>query len=223
MAYDLSHIRNRVINDKLDDPTYDSGVVDNFINDTQREIFNSAELPFTEKVFSGQVPVDEYIFQFPLDYQVAQALVITDPQDQKRDIMKYYMGFREFNRAYPVPSQNDSGVPLAWTSHGNKMYFSRPTDQQYQLDLSYNKSPIKLEADADVPEVPEAFEEALVLGAYWRVLERNEDFDLAAFIRNGDYQDQLDLMAQRLGKRQSGKPNRMGQPLRGAVGRRQRV
>ncbi len=214
MAYNLATIRNRVINDKLDDPTYDTTVVDSFINDAQRQIFNSYELPFMEKEFSGQLPADEYIFAFPTDLQIIQSMKITSPVGQQRDITFQYMKFAEFNRLYPTPLNNDSGEPLAWTTHAGRLHLARPTDQLYQLDTWYIKSPTTLTDAADVPDIPEAFSEALVLGAYYRVLERNEDFDLAAFIKNGEYAEQIDLMTQRLGKRQTGKPMVMGQPLR---------
>lgn len=220
MAYNLEQVRDRVINGKLDDPTYDAEIVDQFINDAQREIFNTHELPFMEKVFDGQLPAGGVTFEFPDDFQTTQSLKLTSPDGATRNITGLYMKFNDFNRSYTVPENNEAGAPTQWTMHNNKIYLSRPTDQSYILQLWYLKTPDLLEDDADVPEVPEEFSEALVLGAYYRVLERNEDFDLAAFIKNGDYTTQTDLMVQRLGKRQTGKPMTMGQPLRSGGARR---
>ena len=53
-----------------------------------------------------------------------------------------------------------------------------------------------------------------MLGGYIRVLERNEDFDLAAFYKNGDYADELSKLETRYGRRQQGKATTIGQPLR---------
>lgn len=214
MAYDLAGIRQRVIEDKLDDPDYDTDIVDRFINDAQRSIFNTFELPFVEKVFAGILPSGGYIFTFPDDYQITQALKVVDPTEDVKDISENYMPFRDFNKAYPIPQTYETGPPSAWTLHGNRLYLSRPTDQAYTLELYYLKKPALLDDDADVPEIPSEWEELLVLGAYIRVLERNEDFDLAAFYRNGDYADELDKLAMRLGKRQSSKPVVMAQPRR---------
>lgn len=214
MAYTLAGIRQRVIEDKLDDTSYDTAIVDRFINDAQRSIFNQYELPFTEKVFAGILPDGGYIFTFPTDYQMTQALKITDPTRNVRDITDLYLPFRQFNRAYPVPLNNPEGPPTAWTLHGNKLYLNQPTDQAYTLELYYIKKPATLANDTDVPELPSEWEELLVLGAYYRVLERNEDFDLASFYKNGDYTEELDKLEQRLGKRQTGKPQPMPQPLR---------
>jgi len=219
MAYNLAYIRNRVLDDKLDDVSFNPEVIDRFINDAQREIFNMFEFPFTEKVFVGSLPGGERIFQFPLDYQMTQALKLVAPDGFRKDITDYYIKFREFNQAYPTPENNTPGAPYAWTTHGNKLYVDRPTDQDYTLELWYIKKPAKLEADTDIPEVPEEFEEALVLGAYYRALGRNEDFDLQAFVQNGSFATQSDLMVTRLGKRQSGKPMAMRQTLRRNRGR----
>lgn len=219
MAYTLADLRNRVLDDKLDDTTFDPDIVDRFINDTQNEIFNTYELPFQEKVFAGVLPAGAYIFTFPSDYQQAQSLVITGPTGNVRDLSESYLDFRQFNKAYPTPGFYTAGVPTMWTIYGNKMYMNKPTDQQYNLTMFYLKRPDQLEADGDVPEIPEEFAEVLVLGAYYRVLARNENFDQASFIENGDYTKQVDLMVGRLGKRQSASPTTMAVPNRGYTSR----
>lgn len=221
MAYTLAGIRQRVKEDKLNDTDYESAVIDRFINDAQRSIFNTYELPFMEKVFAGLLSVGDYIFAFPSDYQSLQSLKIVDPTGYQRDITKNYMKFKDFNASFPTPLNNTAGSPGAWTLHGNRLYFDKPTDQAYTLELYYIKKPTVLTDDADIPEIPDEFEEALLLGAYYRVLERNEDFDLAAYYRNGDYTEELEKLENRLGLRQKGKITVMSQPLRAsASGRR---
>lgn len=214
MAYDLVGIRNRVLDDKLDDTTFNPDIVDRFINDTQRSIFNQYELPFMEKTFAGTLPDGGYVFTFPSDYQLVQSLKIVDPTSDKDDITQNYLRFKDFNVAYPIPTQNTEGKPSVWTLHGNRLYFSQPTDQVYTLELYYIKKPDTLTNDTDVPEIPYEFEELLVLGAYIRVLERNEDFDLASYYKNGDYATELDKIEARYGKRQLGKTAKIAQPMR---------
>lgn len=217
MSYTLSTIRNRVLEDKLDDVNFSAQTVDNFINDTQRAIFNEYELPFTEKVFSGVLPSGGSLFEFPGDYQVQQSLMVTAPNGEEKDITKNYLGFRQFNSLYPVPAENEAGEPSHWTIHGGKLYLSRPTDDNYTLTLYYIRKPAKLEDDGDVPEIPEEFEEALVLGAYYRCLGRNEDFDQAEYIKRGDYADEINKMLNRYSRKQQGTPTVMRQPLRRRV------
>lgn len=220
MAYTLATVRNRVLDDRLDDTEFDAGIVDDFINDTQRSIFNTYELPFMEKTFTGTLPSGGYAFTFPTDYQVTQSLKLVDPEDVIRDISDNYMPYKEFNKRYPTPQNRDVGVPEVWTLYQNRLIFSRPTDMDYNLELNYLKTPTTLSDGEEVPEIPESFSELLVLGAYYRILERNEDLDLAAFYKNGDYTDLLDLMVSRLSKRQTNGPTIISQPLR--VGHRSR-
>lgn len=220
MAYTLASIRNRVLDDKLDDTSFDPDIVDRFINDTQRSVFNTYALPFQEKEWSGIVAEDEYIFEFPEDYQQTQAMIIVDPAGNIKDITNLYMPWKQFIRTYPLPNTYTNGAPGVWTSHANRLRFTHKLDDDYTLSLWYLKKPTELSADGDIPEIPSEFEEVLVLGAYYRVLERNEDFDLAAFYKNGDYTDELEKMVGRYGQRQTGKTMPMVQPLRTAGGRR---
>jgi len=208
MAYNLLSVRNQVINNKLDDPTYDADTVDAFINDAQRWIFNQFELPFTEGRFSGVIASGQTTFMFPTDVQVPQDLVITTSGVQK-DISNNYMTFRNFFKQYPRPQDNEPSIPTQWTSHGGLLYFSQPTDQAYQLDTFYIKKPVVLGNDADVPQVPEEFQEILVLGAYKRCLERSEDFDMAAII-DSQIDNQISMMNNRYGFRIEHGPLKMG-------------
>lgn len=221
MAYNLASVRDRIRDAKLDDPGYEASIIDGFINDAQREIFNSYELPFMEKSFTGTLPSGEFIFSFPDDYQLSQSLKIVDPEKNIRSLNDDYLRFRAFNEQFPFPEVEEPGPPMYWTTYGNKLYLHRPTDQEYQLNTFYIKKPDELTDDAHVPEIPEEFQEALVLGAFKRVYQRNEDYDLAAAI-NQEYVLQTDLMAQRLGKRQGATPMVMGQPLRSSPRSRNR-
>ena len=67
MSYNLAGIRKRVLVDKLDDDEFDPEVVDNFINDTLRSIYNQFELPFQEKIFQGTIPAGSTMFRLPSD------------------------------------------------------------------------------------------------------------------------------------------------------------
>lgn len=207
--------------DKLDDISYDANIIDRFINDTQREIFNTYELPFQEKVFSGSLPQGANIYTLPADFQVVQSMVLTNA-NYRKDLSHQYVDFRDFNAWYPTPSQYVAGPPDVWTLYGKQLYFTRPTDAAYTISLFYLKTPVELTADGSVPEIPEEFGEVLVLGAYYRTLERNEDFDQAAFVRDGDYSDMVDLMVARLSTRQNAKPSMIRQTMRAQRGRRSR-
>lgn len=208
-VYNLGGIRNRVLIDKLDDEDFPTDVVDNFINDTQRDIFSEYELPFTEKIFTGSLPVGESMFNFPSDVSQLQAVkIVAADGTGGRDVMDNFYNFRDFNTYYPYPSANQAGYVNYWTLYAGKMLTARPTDQTYNMTIFYNKVPAKLNAAEDVPELPEEFEELLVLGAFYRVQFREGDSD-EALVTKSEYQRKLEQMAQRYGFRIASGPIRM--------------
>lgn len=206
MEYNLAGIRKRVLVDKLDDDEFDPDVVDNFINDTQRDIFNQYELPFQEKIFSGVIDPGLTIFKFPTDVAQIQSQVITSPIDGvQHDLSNSYMDFRTFNKLYPTPANNQAGAIRAWTLYGNNMLTSAPTDQEYTMTIFYIKKPTALKQGTDIPDVPEEFSELLVLGAFQRIQERNEDYDQAA-VTEQRYNNLLNMMVARYGFRRADGP-----------------
>lgn len=208
MSYTLAGIRNRILVDKLDDEDFEPSVVDNFINDAQRDIFSEYTLPFTEKIFKGILPSGATMFEFPDDVSSIQAMIVTDDASRSVDVLRYRMNFSEFNRLYPVPDVNQPGYIRNWTLYGGKMISSRPIPANYTLTIYYNKVPKTLAGDTDVPELPEEFEEALVLGAFYRVQLREGDSD-EALLTKSEYQRKLEQMVERYGFRMNAGPIRM--------------
>jgi len=198
MDYNLAGLRQRVRIDKLDDEEFDSGVIDNFINDTQRDIFNEYELPFQEKIFQGTIPGGSTMFQSPTDLAQLQSQTMVDVPG----FSNYKMKWRDFFQTYPDNVNSTPGAPSSWTLYANNFIFDKPTDKDYVFTMFYIRKAKLLEGDTDVPEVPEDFAELLVLGAYIRVLKRNEDFDQAAFVQT-DYDRLLDLLVARYGFREA--------------------
>lgn len=202
MDYNLASLRQRVIIDKLDDEEFDPGIVDRFINDTQRDIFNQYELSFQEKIFAGTVTQGTTMLLLPNDAATVQSFVVTSPDGKQHDMIDHYMPFRDFNKQFPTPSLNQQSNILYWTLYANNIIFSAPTNDTYTLTTFYIRKPAVLSGDGDIPEIPEEFSELLVLGAYIRILERNEDFDQAEYVRT-QYNTLLDLLVNRYGYRKS--------------------
>lgn len=201
MAYDLAYLRERVKN-KLDDDDFDSNLIDVFLNDTQREILNTYELPFNESTFSGTLTVGEHSFDLDATtvlFQRILSLRITAPSDTEIDLTENFIPYREFRKLHPDPTISDNRKPHDWTIFGNKIYFSTPIDQAYTMDMDFVEGAATMEDDTDAPVVPEEFQETLILGAYIRALERNDDNDIAEYQRTkrGGYVDQVATMVNR--------------------------
>lgn len=196
MAYNLSTIRDRVMIDKLDDEDFEPEVLDNFINDTQNEIFSRYELSFMQKIFKGTIPVGATMFSLPSDVGIVQQQTLTDVDNKTTQFLAEPMSWKDFVARFPVPEVEEAGTPGCWCMYGGKILLDRPTDRAYTLTIYYVKKADALRDDQDVPEIPEEFGEVLVLGAYKRALERNEDFDLAAQI-DTQYNNKLGDMISR--------------------------
>lgn len=214
MEYTLSGIRNRILDDKLDDLEFDPTVIDNFINDTQRYIFNQYELSFQEKIFSGVIPTGSTIFKLPTDVAEIQSQTITSPVDGgQRSLKDSYIDFRSFNSMYPTPGASLPGPIGRWTLYANNMLTSAPTDKEYTMTIFYISKPVTLSAEGDIPQIPEEFAELLVLGAFMRVQKRNEDFDLAIETEK-DYDKIMLQLVSRYGFRKADGPIIMKLPRR---------
>lgn len=208
MEYNLAGIRQRVVVDKLDDEEFDPQIVDNFINDTQRNIFNQYELSFQEKIFSGVIPAGSTMFSLPSDVALVQSRVVTSPDGSQRSIKNGYVAFRDFNEMYPTQSNGTPGAISTWTLFANNMILSTPTDQEYTMNIFYISKPVTLTQNSDVPQIPEEFAELLVLGAYMRILSRNEDTDLKTTVE-AEYNQLLNMLVNRYGYRQADGPIKM--------------
>lgn len=204
MEYNLAGIRQRILVDKLDDDEFDPQIVDNFINDTQRDIFNQFELPFQEKIFRGTIPAGSTIFQLPSDVAQVQSRTVAGVPGFNG--MK--MQWRDFFRSYAGADNATPSAPTRWTQYAGNILLNAPTDKDYTMTLFYIRKPKTLTENGDVPEVPEEFSELLVLGAFKRILERNEDFDLANEVEV-DYQRILLQLVSRYGARDADGPIRM--------------
>lgn len=196
MDYTLQAIVKRVQVDKLDDDEFDTGIISNFVNDTQRDIFNQFELPFQEKIFAGTVPAGTTMFNMPADLAMLQGVSMAGVPG----LSATRMNWRDFFERHPDITNEEAGKPSSWTLYAGNIIFDKPTDEDYVLTLFYIRKPQLLSLPTSVPEIPQEFEELLVLGAYIRCLKFNEDNDQANY-HEGEYNKQLDLLVARYGSR----------------------
>lgn len=201
MDYTLQALIRRVQVDKLDDDEFDTGIIGRYLNDTQRDIFNNFELSFQEKIFAGTLPSTSTMFQMPDDLALLQRAILSNGTNVQ-DITDKYMPWREFLKHYPDPTSNTAGDVSNWTSYAGNIILNCPQEDEQTLTMYYIKKPKLLVLPTDVPEVPQEFEELLVLGAYIRCLKFNEDNDQASF-HEGEYNKMLDLLVSRYGGRVS--------------------
>ena len=194
MAYTTGALVTQIQN-KLDDTSFSSSLLKQFLNDSQREIFNSRMSKFVEKTQDFTLTVgQDSIGTLPTDLQMVIDLRITSPYNYANVLTPY--DIQEFDVNFPQPALAGNALPTLWYRFGSTInVFPRP-NQAYTVQLRYFKTPNELVNDADVPELPSEFQELLVLGAYMRALEFNDNYDQAAIIKR-KFDEMLDIMTKR--------------------------
>lgn len=200
----LADLRKRVMIDKLDDEDYEPEIIDNFLNDAQRDIFNQFELPFMEKIFIGDVPAGASIIKLPDDVSRVEMHAMTGVQN----FFQMKLEYRDFFMRFADAMNNTPHAPNYWTEYAGNILLDAPTDKEYKLYTYYYKTPNTMAQDTDKPDIPEEFTELLILGALRRVHDRNEDMDLSTQVEN-QYQAQLQEMVTRFGMRDAFGPIKM--------------
>lgn len=208
MAYTLATVRGRV-EQKLDDTSFGTAKLNQFINDGQRDILNSRRYVFMERqatvtTTQGQ----DTLNSSPTDIQVPISLRITAPLNYSMPLT--YVEYEDFDDYISNQALVGETVPQYWRIFNQTIEIYPTPNDTYTLKLKYVKAPAELTEDSDVPEIPESFSEILVLAAYKRALEHNDDYDQAQLI-----QQQIDIQAETMDeryKRQYGLPHIMRQP-----------
>lgn len=210
MAYTLSTVRSR-IEQKLDDTSFGTSKLTQFINDGQADILNSRRFTFMEREADIVTnPGDDTTLNVPALMQTPLSLRVYTPTSNA--LYLPYMEYENIDKMYPNIMETVAGAPVAWRAFNQDIFVYPIADNSYAMKLRYIKAPAELVLDDDVPEVPEPFGETLVLAGYKRALEHNDDYDQAQVI-----QQQIDVLIEKMDeryKRQTGRPHIMQQPLR---------
>ena len=185
MAYNLLDLRARV-RTKIKDTSYPASTIDGFINDAIAEI--SGLFPFRnfQKIIDGDLTVGEYTYDQQADHETTIKLILIDPVNSTSyfDLTSGRLTSDKFFNSFPVPDSQGNAQPAYWTEYGDQLYFNCPVDKAYTLRQLYQKLPTELSDDADVPELPSIFREAIVLGATYRCEEERGNYDIAAIVNN---------------------------------------
>lgn len=206
MSYTLSTVRTRVMQ-RLDDTSFDTATLNQFINDGQRDILNSRRFIFMEKEADLTTTTGSTgLTGLPTDFQVPISLRVSGTTPYTLN----YVEYDDFDKMVPDPSQIANNMPTAWYMFNLVPYVYPKADATYTVKLKYLKTPAELTSDVSVPEIPEPFSEALVLAAYKRALEFNDENDKAQLIQL-QIDEQIEKMDERY-QRQIGQPHIMKSP-----------
>ena len=214
MSYLMSDLITRVQR-KLDDDSFDTSILIDFANDTEREIFNRYRINTEEQQIdtitttagsrdltglpgvAGAGSVGQYI-----------SLRIILPVNYSNVIP--YVEYEDADVFYPNYNLLGMGPPIAWFIFDGTPSLINRADKTYTLSAKYTLLPTKLTAAGDTPNIPEEFSELEVLGMYARALEFNDQYNEAQAVRQQFRQLCMDYVDAT--RRTAGTPHILRQP-----------
>lgn len=184
MAYNLGTLVTRT-QQRVSDTGYSSAEIKDYLNDTQNDVFNEYRLPLmkTSQNYTVTAGVADITNGTGLPATYVEAISLRDyTAGQAKDIE--FIDLDDLINLYPDYDTQASGQPqYAYFADNTINLYPAPAGA-YTLTLRYNKKPTELTADADVPEIPSEFEELLVAGAAYRVLQVKQAYDEAGILEN---------------------------------------
>lgn len=217
MAYTVAGLTSKV-RQRVRDTNYSSSEILDYLNDTQRDVFNEYRLRFMQTSQDYSLTISETDITngsgLPSNFVQAVNLVLKTSGDEK------LIPYKDFTSADEMfPDSTDTTVypankPQFWYLYGDTIRVHPAPDEAYDVTLRYYKSPTELTADDDVPEIPSEFEEILVSGATYRVLQVKDNYD-QAMIHENKYNEILQKLVVKYSITQAGAPTRMRVNRRG--------
>jgi hypothetical protein len=196
------------VRNRLGDTSFDSAMLIQFANDTNKEICNFADWPFKETSFQGTVDGTSAIYDFQPDCESLINLILVDPNSNATFLR--YLPYKEFDLLYPDPTALTPASPTIWTTFGSTFQIGPATpDQTYTLLQRYIKNPTEITTGSNTIDIPDSFSEVFTLGMLRRAQAANDQYDLSQ-ITSQEFDLQIARMKQRLIKRQTGELARMG-------------
>lgn len=221
MPYTAQSLYTRVQN-KLDDPSFSTSVLLDFLNDTEREVFNRYRINTreqqTDTITTTQGSRD--LTGLPASGNVGQYISLKIIVPIQYSTVIQYVDYEDADVYYPNWQLLGQGQPIAWFIFDGVPQLVNAADKTYTLSAKYTLLPTPILTPTDTPNIPEEFSEITVLGMYARALEFNDEYSEAQTVRQqfmklcADYVDST--------RRQVGVPHTMRRPrtLNGPFGLR---
>jgi hypothetical protein len=207
MAYTANDIISQV-SGRLKDASVSNTQILRFINDANREICNRYQWDFMESSanLSTVIGTQNYTLSgIASDLQQVVNLRITSPDTYEGWLAP--MTAEDFDRYNADPTSQANGTPTHYYFWNNSVYLFPVPDQVYTIQVRYIKVPTTL-TTADQPDIPEEFQEVVTLGALYRAMQTNDNFDQALVIKN-QMDTQVVDMLKRLRTQPTGSPRIM--------------
>lgn len=187
MSYTANDLYLRVQR-KLDDPDFSLAALQDFLNDTEREVFNRYRINIQEQEATSITTSVGVRTLTGLPGVVGQGVVgqyinlrVILPVNYAHEIP--YMEYEDVDVVYPNYQLLGQGPPIAWFIFDGTPSLVNNADKIYTLSAKYTIQPTEVTDPTSTPNLPEDFSEITVLGMYARALEFNDEYDEATAVR----------------------------------------
>lgn len=178
MALTLEYMRDLVRN-RLDDEDFEESFLDAALNQAQWKILNKRKLTFQEKSQTATLLTGTNTVTYPTDIKDLIGLRVIASGIQSYDITENYMDYADFQMANYDSTVGESTAPLHWTTFGNQVIFPANADKDYTITFDYVKKSGKVNGVSVLSfDIPDEYEELLMIGAYMRIAKREDDYDV---------------------------------------------
>lgn len=211
MAYTLGDIATKV-RTRIRDTGYSPTETIQYINDTVNDVFNEYRLPFMQATQSYTVTVNVSDITngngLPTNFVQAIDMIVTTAGKER---VLRFIDTDELEESFPDlddTTLHPAGDPQYAYKYGNTIRVFPAPSTAYSVSLRYYKKPTVMTADGNVPEIPSEFEELLVVGAAYRILQVKDNYDQAGILEN-KYGELLQKLVVRYSQDQVGSPHIM--------------
>lgn len=217
MSYICGDIVTRV-QQRVRDTGYSSTEIKGYLNDTQNDVFNEyPTLSFmqTSQAYTLAVGVSDLTNGAGLPTNYVQALDVYLTTSGAERVLNY-LDIRQIDANYTDPEDttlHPTGTPEDWYFYAQTIRVRPAPSSAFAATLRYFKRPTILSADSDVPSIPSEFEELLVVGAAYRVLQAKDNYDQAGILQN-KYDELLQKLVVKYSQAQVGTPTLMRTNIR---------
>lgn len=177
MALTRAELRT-IVRSELDDDSYDSDVINRAANWFIDEVCNNNHLRRMEASEELNADTGDTEMELPDDMKTMISLYLTTPQvyDMKKD----YLAYDDFMQSHADFASATSAQARQWTDFANGVRFAAPLNAAHVFNCDYLRKPVAAEDDEDEYDWPDGYDELLVFGAWARVVEREEDYEIAS-------------------------------------------
>lgn len=177
MPLTLEYMRQLVRN-RLDDEDFEEEFLDSALNQAQWKILGKRKLTFLEKSDTKTLLTGTNQVSYPANMKELIGVRVSAPGIQTYNITENFVDYATFQENN-FNTVGASSVPIQWTTFDNHMIFSVNADKDYTITIDYIKQSPRVDGITTLHfDIPEEFEELLMMGAYMRIAKREDDYDV---------------------------------------------